>query len=484
MKLSEIQGQAEKLVETNEKNKQRIQQLNNQRGSTNIQLNNTQNKLLAAKEKLQQARTAANRQNQGDNIEGTFENSQNLNTIKRLEQEVELLREKRTILITQIENIDNELKSALSDQEQLRSSMLDEAAELQQIQSEYTTNLHTAESLQNESHSHNIQGFIQSLERNRRLAGDLRNKIYQSLGMSGTYEDDSSGTSGGSNTYGAKSLYRHSFSRSSGFSEERGAYSQGQMGATSINSLSQSVLSNQENISPISSTYSNNNNDIAPNRTTPRDLPVTQYAFSKMDNGESIYDSPNEIGKYLYYSQGSANPNFLGTCGLCSCANVLRLAGVNLTESQVIEYASTTKASDSLFGTLCSVNPFNAHSSGGTRPKDRKEILEHFGISSGLFPVELEKGRATDSTIYSIAKYVSEGRGVIASVHAGILYNGYETENDFHAVTITSVRKNKYGDITGFYIADSNKGTNFYTIETFRNALTGADLNVSYSILR
>lgn len=483
MKLSEIQGQAEKLVETNEKNRQRIQQLNNQRGSTNIQLNNTQNKLLAAKEKLQQAKIAANRQSQGDSAEGSFENSQYLNTIKRLEQEVELLREKRTILITQIENIDNELQSVLSNQEQLRSYMLDEAAELQHIQLEYTTNLHTAESLQNEPYGHNIQGFIQSLEHNRRLAGDLRNKIYQSLGMSGTYEDDSSGTSGGAKTYGAKSLYRHSFSRNNGFGEERGTYSQGQMSTTSINSSSKSALSNQENISPISSTFSNNN-DIAPNRTTPRDLPATQYTFSKMDNGESIYDSPNEIGKYLYYSQGSANPKFLGTCGLCSCANVLRLAGVNLTESQVIEYASTTKASDSLFGTLCSVNPFNAHSSGGTRPKDRKEILEHFGISSGLFPVELEKGRATDSTINSIAKYVSEGRGVIASVHAGILYNGYETENDFHAVTITSVRKNKYGDITGFYIADSNKGTNFYTIETFRNALTGADLNVSYSILR
>lgn len=483
MKLSEIHGQAEELVEANEKNKQRIQQLNNQRGSACIQLNTTQKKLLDVKEKLQQARVAANRHNQEENTEGSSAKSQHLNIIRRLEQEVELLREKRTLLLTQIENIDSELNAALSNQEQLRTSMLDDAAELQQIQAEYTTNLHTVELLCEGPHSHNIQNFIYTLEQNRKLAVLLRNKIYQSLGISGTFEDDSSSSTGGSKTYGAKSLFRHSTSRGNTFAEERGAYSQSPTNSRPVQISFGSQSLSQDNISAKNS-FSSSNLEVAPNRTTPRDLSATQYSFTKMDNGEYIYDTPGEIGKYLYYSQGSANPHFLGTCGLCSCVNVLRLAGVNLTETQAIDYASTTKSSDSLFGTLCSVNPFNAHSSGGTRPKDRKEILEHFGISSGLFPVELKNGQATDSTINSIAKYVSEGRGVIASVHAGVLYKGYEMENDFHAVTITSVRKNKYGDITGFYIADSNKGTNFYTAEVFRNALTGADLNITYSILR
>lgn len=223
---------------------------------------------------------------------------------------------------------------------------------------------------------------------------------------------------------------------------------------------------------------------MEPNRSTPRDLPQTQYGFTKDSNGNLTYDSPMEMGKYLYAQQGSAYSNFQGTCGLCSCANILRLAGVNYSEKDMIDYAASTTSGNGWFQKLCTVNPFSPESSGGTNPKNRQMILEHFGISSGVFPVEMEGGVASDAALENIAQYVADGRGVILSVHAGVLYNGRAVRDDFHAVVVTSVTRNKYGDVSGFYICDSNIGTTYYSAYQIKEALTGADMNVTYSHIR
>ena len=223
---------------------------------------------------------------------------------------------------------------------------------------------------------------------------------------------------------------------------------------------------------------------LEPNRSTPRDLPQTQYGFTKDSNGNLTYDSPMEMDKYLYAQQGSAYTNFQGTCGLCSCANILRLAGVNYSEKDMIDYAASTSSGNGWFQKLCTVNPLSPESSGGTNPKSRQQILEHFGISSGVFSVEIENGVASDAAIESIAQYVADGRGVILSVHAGVLYNGWAVRDDYHAVTVTSVTRNKYGDVSGFYICDSNVGTTYYSALQIKEALTGADMNVTHSHIR
>lgn len=223
---------------------------------------------------------------------------------------------------------------------------------------------------------------------------------------------------------------------------------------------------------------------MEPNRSTPRDLPQTQYGFTKDSNGNLTYDSPMEMDKYLYAQQGSAYTNFQGTCGLCSCANILRLAGVNYSEKDMIDYAASTSSGNGWFQKLCTVNPLSPESSGGTNPKSRQQILEHFGISSGVFPVEMENGVASDTALENIAQYVADGRGVILSVHAGVLYNGRAVRDDYHAVTVTSVTRNKYGDVSGFYICDSNVGTTYYTALQIKEALTGADMNVTHSHIR
>lgn len=231
---------------------------------------------------------------------------------------------------------------------------------------------------------------------------------------------------------------------------------------------------------------SNDVKRLQPDRSSPRDLVVSQYGFNKDSEGNQVYDSPMEMNDYLYKKQGSARMMFQGTCGLCSCANVLRLAGVNVTEEQMIAFASNSTAPNSI-EKLCETGHINPSRNGGTNPEGRRCILEHFGIDSGLFDVELDKmGGGTQNTMSSIADMVSAGKGVILSVHADMLWHDAPYGiNDYHAVTVTSVKKDSFGNVLGYYICDSALGgTSFYTTEKLRRSLTGARMNVTHQIIR
>lgn len=226
--------------------------------------------------------------------------------------------------------------------------------------------------------------------------------------------------------------------------------------------------------------------NLQPNRNAPRDLPVSQYGFNFDIEGNQIYDSPMEINDYLYKKQGSAKWNFQGTCGLCSCVNILRLAGVYADEEQMINFASTTMAPNSQ-EKLCETGHINPGRNGGTNPEGRKCILEHFGINSGLFNVDMDNsGGATQGTMDMISDMVSSGKGVILSVHSDVLWHDAPYGiKDYHAVTITSVKKDSVGNILGFYVCDSAKGgTKFYSNDRLRRSLTGARMNVTYQIIR
>ena len=222
-----------------------------------------------------------------------------------------------------------------------------------------------------------------------------------------------------------------------------------------------------------------------PTRNSPRDLSVSQYGFTKDASGMETYDSPFEVGKYLCAEQGSAYDNFKGTCGLCSCANVLRLAGVNYGEKEMIDYAANRQGG--FFATrLCTYNPFNASANGGTTPKQRQKILDYFGVNSSIFDVKVDADGATSiDTINDLAKWVSEGRGVMVDVDAGLFYNSCQNDNKGHVVTLTSVEKNKYGDVTAFYIFDSNQGTvKCYAWELQEMLRNFVGINVTSQIIR
>lgn len=224
-----------------------------------------------------------------------------------------------------------------------------------------------------------------------------------------------------------------------------------------------------------------------PSETSPRDLAVTQFGFVADSDGNQVYDSPMETDLFMYKSQGSANPDFQGTCGLCSCANILRLAGIFASEAEMIAYASQAKQAGLFGGKLCTTGYSDPALNGGTCPKDRQQILSHFGIDSGIFPIEFEDdGGLAEINIARIADYVSQGRGVILQVHADVLWHDAAFgENDSHAVTVTSVKKSCSGDVLGFYICDSADGhTTYYPSAKVLRSLTGAPMNVTYSIIR
>lgn len=246
------------------------------------------------------------------------------------------------------------------------------------------------------------------------------------------------------------------------------------------------IANSQDHIDFYEATYTETYEDsLKPTRNTPRDLPVSQYGFSKNTNGMDVYDSPLEVDKYLYSKQGSAYENFKGTCGLCACANIMRLAGVNYGEKEMIDYAANQEGG--LFTErLCIVDPFSPSASGGTTPKQRQQILDHFGVSSSIWNIKTDaNGRTSDETIKEIAGWISEGRGVIVDVDAGLFYNSPKNYGKGHAVTITSVEKNKYGDITAFYILDSNQGTvkcNSWELQDMLRTFVG--INVTSQIIR
>lgn len=204
------------------------------------------------------------------------------------------------------------------------------------------------------------------------------------------------------------------------------------------------------------------------------ELPATRQTWRENPDGSRIYNTPEETGRKLDSRQGKEQ-GYLGTCGLVSCVNILRLAGYPATESEIVRYASTTPAG---FGTgkLCTTDSF-PECNGGTSAKGRQQILSHFGIQSEL----------RDATIRNLSDAVCEGRGVIISVYAGMLYYGWSNYRDLHAVTVTSVKKDRHGNVLGFYVCDSGTGgtdsSRYYTVAQIENALSGRQMNVT-SIIR
>ena len=218
----------------------------------------------------------------------------------------------------------------------------------------------------------------------------------------------------------------------------------------------------------------------------PRSYTITKEGWKRSERGTLIYDSPVKTGRKLDIKQGKVK-NFQGTCGIVSCVNILRMAGVNITEADIVEYASSTheECINSFITSirnkmLCTVN-LDPSSNGGTTAFDRKKILEHFGIPSST----------SCQSIEIISEAVSMGKGVIVSVDPYKLYlKRRSTENALHAITITSVEKDLTGKIVGFYVCDSNayyigdSGAKFYTTNELKYALTARECNITDTIIR
>ena len=212
--------------------------------------------------------------------------------------------------------------------------------------------------------------------------------------------------------------------------------------------------------------------DIKPTLDTPRKLEKTTYGYTKDSDGNLVYDHPVETEQYLYRKQGSAYKDYQGTCGLCTIANMLRLAGVNVDEKTVVDYAVKNG--------LCDTGK-DPGSNGGTSPEARQKILEHFGVKSSLVPA---RNNSQDS-VNDIAKYVSEGKGVNIAVYARTLYNNAAYNNGTHSIVVTSVKKDPSGNILGFYVCDSNSGKpSYYSADIIKKALVTKNMVITDSPIR
>jgi len=137
----------------------------------------------------------------------------------------------------------------------------------------------------------------------------------------------------------------------------------------------------------------------------------------------------------LDWCQGDAVPGFDSTCGLTSVANVANMFGVDLTEGEVVDFAYSNG--------LCSLG-------GGTFETDQAALLNAAGI-----PAHWDVGGMTD-----LAQYVEEGRGVIAEVNAGVLWDDpscFDGGMANHAITVTGVARDATGAVDGFFVCDSGR---------------------------
>ena len=174
--------------------------------------------------------------------------------------------------------------------------------------------------------------------------------------------------------------------------------------------------------------------------STIKGLDRTRQSFETLENGNTVFDAPYETGKMLNSEQGRAIESVEGDCGLVAVENVARLAGKHVTEADIYRVASEHN--------LCETGHEDPGFNGGTSFVDQCIILEKIGIGASPFIAEFAE---------DLADVVESGRGVIAAVDAGMLWEGFPYDSD-HAITVTSVERNADGKPVAFYICDSGTG--------------------------
>ncbi len=175
----------------------------------------------------------------------------------------------------------------------------------------------------------------------------------------------------------------------------------------------------------------------------------TKQIWKQTDDGY-VYDSPEELGKKLDIRQGKTGLG--GSCGICSCENIIRISGTEISEGTVFQQAYQEG--------LCDPQ-------GGTNAEERQQILAKYNIVS----------YQADQTMEQVKIAITEGRIVNLSVDARKLYGEKGLFVKPHSVIVTSVRTDEKGNLMALTICDSNAyalgdtGAKTYSVEEIENAL-------------
>lgn len=142
----------------------------------------------------------------------------------------------------------------------------------------------------------------------------------------------------------------------------------------------------------------------------------------------------------------------------------------------MVNYARSTKDSRRAFGQLCTIGS-TSEKNGGTYDLNRKDILAHYGLQSFVEAPTIEK----------INQYVGEGRGIILSVDAAVLWNKPSKVIERHAIVVTSVIRDnsKTGSPLAFYVCDSGNQQHAMKVDAdvLKRALVG-NMNVTSKVIR
>lgn len=158
---------------------------------------------------------------------------------------------------------------------------------------------------------------------------------------------------------------------------------------------------------------------------------------------------PFGVADQLDDNQGDNVLNAQGDCGLVSVANILTLAGMDVTEDEVVVAAVGTG--------LCHYSTeLDPEQNGGTNAQLRQALLQKFGIPCTVLG-DGYNGKKPD--LDSIAEYVEAGHGVNLGVNAGYAWNEPSAVMDGrnnHSIIVTgTVRDPESGELKGLVVCDS-----------------------------
>ena len=137
-------------------------------------------------------------------------------------------------------------------------------------------------------------------------------------------------------------------------------------------------------------------------------------------------------------ASGSTQQTY-GNCGIESSRALLNASGSTVSEIDALNWA------------LANTNTVNSPTPaqrGGSYPDGRQRVLAHYGVASHVeAPTSLNIGQA-----------VAEGRGVITSHDAGILWGNRAYRGSGHAITVTGIEYDAQGWPKTVYTNDTGLG--------------------------
>ncbi len=162
-----------------------------------------------------------------------------------------------------------------------------------------------------------------------------------------------------------------------------------------------------------------------------------------------VYGDPVKLGDVLDCQQGYDNVyGAFGTCGETSISNILKIAGINVSEPEILKFAMEND--------LCAKHD-PLYLGGGTTIRNQIDLLEHYGLEAHC------EFAASTATPERLAEVIEGGHGVLLGLNSGILqgrdWKVFNSKGEIlagHAVCLTGTVRDMEQNLKGFYLCDSS----------------------------